>query len=189
MLNNFKSRLGQSLHQVKRFCERPLTLQDGQVSLGVAQSALIAQARALDAERQRWHEMTDELDALLDLNQPSRQQARHLHLVEAALRHGGFDEVQAMPMRIVARALAELERLVLDWSPVGLAEFRSRLAVLVKERAAELQPRPEIDFDVTGRAEVSEATGVDPAIFEDMERSWAGQLPAAVAEAMAASGR
>ena len=188
MLKLLKSTLAKSLRQAQRFVERPIQLQSGHVTLGPAQRAEIERARELDAERARWYRMTDELDAMLDHNQPSRAQARHLHLVEAALRHGGIEDVQAMPLRVVVRALAELEALVVDWSPAGLAEFRSRLAVLIKDRAGELK-RKEDDLDARALAEVSEATGVDPSLFEDMERSWAGKMPAPAAGAMAASRR
>lgn len=188
MFNQLKSQLGQSVHTVRRFFERPVKLEGGHLTLGVAQRSVQEQARELEAERQCWYRMTDDLDALLDQRAASRAQVRHLRLVEAALRHGGFDDVQAMPVRVVIKALAELEMLVTDWSPAGLAEFRSRLAVMVKARAAELKP-VEVELDVSGVAEVSEAEGVDHSVFEDMERSWAGQMPASVASALAASGR
>jgi len=79
-----------------------------------------------------------------------------------------------------------MEGLVRDWSPTGLAELRSRMAVIVKarphEEALELAAigpttlgSVSVHVDLAGPGDVSE---VDHAEFEEMERSWVGVVPA-----------
>lgn len=133
-------------------------------------------------------QMRRELFTLLERHPQSRQTMRHLDVVERVLRRQGFDAVQALPVKVIARALDEMESLVWDWSQAGLAEIRSRLAVTVKARRnepavveAKVQERyttaPPIEADVT---EVSHD------VFEEMERSWTGRMPSEVAAAMQA---
>lgn len=133
-------------------------------------------------------QMRRELFTLLERHPQSRQTMRHLDVVERVLRRQGFEAVQALPVKVLARALDEMESLVWDWSQAGLAEIRSRLAVTVKARRnepavveAKVQERystaPPIEADVT---EVSHD------VFEEMERSWTGKMPAEIAAAMQA---
>jgi hypothetical protein len=132
-------------------------------------------------------QMRRELYTLLERHPASRQTMRHLDVVERLLRRDSIDAVLALPVKVLARALDEMEALVWDWSQPGLAEVRSRLAVTVKARRNEpvteskLQERystaPPIEADVT---EVSHD------VYEEMERSWTGQMPADVAAALQA---
>jgi hypothetical protein len=190
MLDVLKSQLGSSIHSVKRFLERPISVRAGNVTLGVAASNQRQQAR--DQKRQRDRLMKRELYTLMEQHPSSRQLMRHLDLVERTLRKGGLDAVEKMPVRVLMQALTQLERLVWDWSALGLAELRSRIAVMVKTRPMETEREEalstaSIELELAGHADVSE---VDHATFEEMERSWIGVMPAGVAAAKAeASGQ
>jgi hypothetical protein len=189
MLNDLKSQLGQKVQAVRSLFDRPIKVQRGNVQLGVPQ----AQARAQERESRhtRVRTMQAELRQLLDQHPGTRKLMRHLALVEFTLRYKGLTAMQAMPTRVIARALAELERLVWDWSPVGLAELRSRLAVLVKnpppgssdaevdaaEQAAGPVSQPHAHPHVLEAHAAAEITEIDHAAFEEMERSWARQMP------------
>ena len=185
MLDDLKSQLT----TVKRFLERPISVRKGNVTLGLSPSSLRSQAR--EEKRSRDRQMKRDLFTLMEQHPSSRQLMRHLDLLERTLRKGGLAGVDALPIRVIAKALTQLERLVWDWSPVGLAELRSRMAVMVKTRpmgaAQESLSTASIELELAGHADVSE---VDHATFEEMERSWVGVMPAGVAAAKAdASGQ
>jgi hypothetical protein len=97
---------------------------------------------------------------------------------------------------VLVRALTELERLVRDWSPAGLAELRSRLAVLVKNKPVQPEPPPTTTqpeplegpaskisvfagLDSAQPADVTDVTDDEKELFAAMERSWVGQVPKA----------
>ena len=176
MLDDFKTQLGSSIQTVRRFLERPISVTRGNLTLGVSSCSLRTQAR--DERRQRVRLMKGDLQHLLGQHPASRELLRHLALVERTLGRGGIDALEALPVRVIAKALAELERLVWDWSPAGLAELRSRMAVMVKTRPAETQRaaalRESRELDTVHDADVTE---VEHTVFEAMERSWAGSRP------------
>ncbi len=182
MLNDIKSQLGSSLQTVRRFLERPISVDKGRVSLGKRPSTMRAQAK--EAQRRRDRPMRHDLYQLLEQHPSSRQLVRHLDVVERALRRGGLEALEALPIRVITQALSQLEMLVRDWSPTGLAELRSRMAVMVKTRppetAREAELRESRSFETVFDADVSE---VEHSEFEEMERSWFGQLPDGVAAA------
>jgi hypothetical protein len=182
MLNDLKSQLGHSMQAMRGLLLGPLAEPSGRSGQRRGPS------RPRDPLRQRTRLMKHDLYHLLEQHPAARRLMRHLDVVEHALRRGGLPEVEALPIGVIAKALAELERLVWDWSSEGLAELRSRMAVMVRDRplaaerpvaAAVAEPAPvkaeppalEIDSSV----DVSE---VDHAMFEEMERSWVGHLPA-----------
>ena len=135
--------------------------------------------------------MRRDLYQLLEQHPASRQLMRHLDLVERTLRVQGLTAVEALPARVIAKALVQLERLVWDWSPVGLAELRSRLAVIVRDQPIDLST-PVVHADSPTPAarripqELADVTEVDHATFEAMERSWHGRVPEASGAAQAA---
>ena len=182
MLDALKSQLGNSVQTMRRFLERPITVSQGNVTIGVSQSSLQAQAR--EDRRRRERQMRRDLYRLLEQHPSSRQLMRHLDLAEHALRRGGIEALEALPIRIITRALTQLERLVWDWSSAGLAELRSRMAVMVKERVSEAQQdaatTAAMELDMARPADVSE---VEHSMYEEMERSWVGQMPEALANA------
>ncbi|MES1161788.1 MAG: hypothetical protein ABUL50_01840, partial [Rhizobacter sp.] len=99
--------------------------------------------------------------------------------------------VEALPVRVLAKSLMQLEKLVWDWSAPGLAELRSRLAVMVKNRQPEAEQEAAstaaLELDLHTQHSAADVTEVDHAAFEEMERSWAGQMPEGVAQAVAAA--
>lgn len=184
MMQDLKSQIGSSLHSVGTFFKRPLNLQNGAISLGLARSTLIEQARA--TERKHVRRMRADLFFMLEQHPASRELVRSLALVERTMQRSGFDGVDKLPQKVLARALTELERLVWDWSPVGLAELRSRLAVLVKNKPVEAAqealegPASKVSvFAGLDSAQPTDVSEVDHEVFEEMERSWVGQMPKA----------
>lgn len=185
MLQDLKSQL----HSVSTFFKRPLSVENGEIKLGVARSTLLAKARA--DERKHVRRMRADLFFMLEQHPASRELVRALALVERTLQRSGFEGVDALPQKVLARALTELERLVRDWSPEGLAELRSRLAVLVKtkpveaERAApesvpsEAGPISKVSVFADLEPQAADVSEVDHELFEEMERSWVGQVPKA----------
>ena len=188
MLQVLKSQLGQSMSSVRLFLQKPIKLDEGNITLGASEASLREQAR--EKTRKQVRHMRRDLHALLSQHPSSRQLMRHLATVERTLRTEGLAGFEAMPVRVVATALTELERLVWDWSPTGLAELRSRMAVIVKNRprvveapktetpveVAAASVHAEDDFSSSLPADVSE---VDHSVFEEMERSWVGVIPTA----------
>jgi hypothetical protein len=185
MLDDLKTQLGSSIVTMRRFLERPITMTQGNVTLGVPESTLRQQAR--EEKRRRVKQMKRDLYQMLEQHPGSRQIMRHLDLAERTLRAGGLDALEALPIRIIAKALAQMERLVWDWSPAGLAELRSRMAVIVKNRAREVAAAEAVS---TSSLELemaeTDVTEVEQSAFAEMERSWAGQMPEGVAAAKAA---
>lgn len=200
MLQTLKSQIDSSMKSMQRLLQRPIKLDDGNLKLGISDEKLRQQQR--EAMRQRVRQMRRELYELLGQHPSSRKLMRHLATVERTLQQGGLEAFEALPAEVHKKALAQLERLVWDWSPTGLAELRSRLAVLVKNTAREAEaakakastapPPVEEDIDVRPSgglaAELAaDVTEVDHAEFEEMERSWVGVVPKAVAEAAASA--
>lgn len=189
MLQVLKSQLGDSMTSVRRFLQKPIQLGDGGLTLGTSKAAQKAAAR--EENRKRVRHMKRDLFTLLGQHPSSRKLLRHLAAVERALRTDGLTGLDALPARVIAKALEEMEKLVWDWSPTGLAELRSRMAVRIKNCSpAELAPLPAdaVDADHAMRATIAaDISEVDHAEFEEMERSWTGFVPAArSAQAVAA---
>ncbi len=177
MFQDLKSQFGSSLHSVTSLLQRPLTLCSGPRAVPApggsadrAASKLLRRAAAI--------RMQTDLADLLDQHASARQLMRYLDLVERALGRS-LSAWERLPLKVHVRALAELEKLVRDWSNDGLAELRSRTAVLVKNRPAD-DALHSPDLDATQRADVSE---VEHSIYEESQRSWAGGDPAVAASA------
>ncbi len=186
MIDALKSRFGSSMLTMRRFLQRPISVGRGNMTLGVPSASLREQAR--DDEHQRVRRMRRDLYELMQQHPGSRQLMRHLDLVERTLRRKGYGAVEALSVRIIATALGQLEKLVWDWSTPGLAELRSRLAVMVKSRQLEAEQDAAStaaqELDAATQHGVIDVTEVDHSEFEEMERSWTGQMPEGVAQAM-----
>lgn len=78
-----------------------------------------------------------QLADVLDESPELRPTMRHLVVVEHALARHGFAALSRLPLPLLVRARAQFEGLVVNWSPVGLALLRARLAgaVIDRERA------------------------------------------------------
>ncbi len=192
---DLKAQLGQSVQTVRRFLLRPIRVEQGNVTLGDAAGSLREQSRAREAERQRVRFMRRDLYELLQQHPESRSLMRHLSLIERTMRRKGFEAVETLPVRVISKALVQLESLVRDWSPAGLAELRSRLAVVIKSRpldaareaaeaaeAAAISEAMALDMAPEYAAEVIEG---DDSVYAEFERSWGGQVPDGFREAQA----
>jgi hypothetical protein len=117
-----------------------------------------------------------ELGARLLVHDPATQPVRHLFIVHDELRNGGWEKVEALPLKVIDRALTEAEILGSDEeSPVLttiIAELRDQKAC-AEMRAA--QDAAEVEWEKPLVPEVSD-TNFDE--YELMERSWAGTIPA-----------
>ena len=75
-----------------------------------------------------------QLAALLDEQPESRQTLRHLVFVEQALAKKGLRALHKLPLDVLQRSHEQLEGLVTNWSPAGLANLRSKMAVAILDR-------------------------------------------------------
>lgn len=129
----------------------------------------ISREEAAQAEAALTLRMLDELTQVLAASASVRGSSPHLVQLHRALRDQGLVLLKAMPLPVLSRALAEFEEAVSNWSPVGLATLRSRVAVAVAERrrAGEeeaLRAQPPVqhqDVPRTTAPEVTELHGVD----------------------------
>lgn len=78
--------------------------------------------------------MLEQVASLLDDMPETRQTMRHLVFVEQALVKKGLKALHKLPLDVLQHALSQLEGLVTNWSPVGLASLRSKMAVAIIDR-------------------------------------------------------
>lgn len=88
--------------------------------------------------------MRQQLAELLGELPETRHTLRHLVFVEQALSKKGLRALHKLPLDVLQRALEQLEGLVTNWSPVGLASLRSKMAVAVIDRE-HMDPDAEAD--------------------------------------------
>ena len=120
-------------------------------------------------------------DLLNDLPE-TRQAMRHLVFVEQALAKKGLRALYKLPLDVLQKALAQLEGLVTNWSPAGLANLRSKIAVAIIDREA--NPDAEADaYRTSAVLDHSAVSVVDAAPKEDLHAE-----DAALAAAYAALG-
>lgn len=109
------------------------------------------------AERKSAEELAlirKQLADLLNEFPETRQALRHLVLVEQAVGKKGVRVLHKLPLEVLQRAHEQLEGLVTNWSPVGLASLRSKMAVAILDRE---HAGPEAEADVYRTAAI-----VDP---------------------------
>lgn len=97
----------------------------------------------------------DELARVLDDDPSLRSTLRHLAFVEHALEKKGWRGLYKVPLEVLDKALEQLENLVTNWSPEGLAALRSKMAVAVMDREHE-----EPDADAQAQASMLESPQV-----------------------------
>jgi hypothetical protein len=78
--------------------------------------------------------MLGQLAEVLDEVPETRETLRHLVFLEHALKKKGLKALKKMPLDVLRRALEQFEGLVTNWSPEGLANLRSKMAVTVIDR-------------------------------------------------------
>ena len=102
------------------------------------------EAAAVLREQQELALMRSQLDGLLGELPETRETLRHLVFVEQALAKRGLRALHRLPLDVLQRALEQLEGLVINWSPVGLAGLRSKMAVAIIDRE-HMDPEAEAD--------------------------------------------
>jgi hypothetical protein len=102
-----------------------------------AQIAAARDAKELDLMRSQLAELLDEVPE-------TRHTMRHLVFVEQALTRKGLRALHKLPLDVLQRALEQFDGLVTNWSPVGLANLRSKMAVAIIDRE-NMDPDAEAD--------------------------------------------
>ena len=113
--------------------------------------------------------MRSQIAELLDELPETRPTLKHLVFVEHAIAKRGLKALHKLPVDVLEKALLQLEGLVTNWSPVGLASLRSKMAVAVIDRE---HRNPETEADAYRTAAVmdslpGEAVGQEPRGKED----------------------
>jgi hypothetical protein len=99
------------------------------------------------------------LAGVLDTDSRSRRVFPHLAAVEQSLRRQGADALQELPIKVIDRALGQLESLVTDWTVPGLSALQRLLSVRL---IAQQQAR--------AHAETQPASDLHPSSFHAMSR-------------------
>jgi hypothetical protein len=120
-----------------------IVLEDRRGQPATARPPSRAEAAA-KKEQQELAQMRSELAALLNDQPEARQTLRHLVFVEQALCKKGLRALHKVPLDVLQRALEQFEGLVTNWSPVGLASLRSKMAVAIIDRE-HMDPDAEAD--------------------------------------------
>ena len=116
-----------------------LRLRDGRVQfeLEAPPHPGVARAAVSDAERRERDLLQSirlQLAEVLDELPLLRDDHKHLAFLEQALAVQGLSAIERAPPQALERALVQLEGLVSNWAPVGLATLRSKMAVAVRAR-------------------------------------------------------
>ena len=91
------------------------------------------QAR-INKENEELQLMLRELGELLDQQPGSRQTLRHIEYLRQMLQKKGLRALHRVPLDVLQRALEQFESVVSNWTPVGLAGLRSKMAVAIIDR-------------------------------------------------------
>lgn len=113
------------------------------------------------AEKQELAVVLEQLGALLAEQPETRQTLRPLVFVEKALQKKGLRALHKVPLDVLQRALEQLEGLVTNWSPVGLANLRSKMAVAILDRE---HMDPDAEADAYRTAAVMDAPEPEPTL-------------------------
>ncbi|WP_298829112.1 hypothetical protein [uncultured Piscinibacter sp.] len=132
-------------------------------------SATSTSASAGEALR-RGHE---ELRALLRRHPEARHLMRHLGYIEQQLACFGSRALrQEVPVPVLAKGLEQLDLLARDEPSEALSELRRRIASAIARRSP-----AAADEDTETRPGSLEVTEASHSLFDEMERSWIGQMP------------
>jgi hypothetical protein len=117
-----------------------LVLQPAEVRLKKPPTREELEARR---EKEELRVMREQLTGLLDELPETRAALRHLVFVEQAIAKRGLKALHKLPVDVLEKALAQLEGLVTNWTPVGLASLRSKMAVAIIDREHRAPGDPE----------------------------------------------
>ncbi len=103
-----------------------------------------------------------QLKELLDEVPETRGTLKQLVFVEHALQKKGLKALHKLPLPVLQKALEQLEGLVTNWSPAGLANLRSKMAVAIIDREHH-DPEKEADaYRTAAVMEPQDSLPVDP---------------------------
>lgn len=121
--------------------------------------------------------MSAALKLVLDRHASARAVLVHLAVLETALRRRGLETLDELPPEVMLRAMSQLETLVTDWSPAGLAGLRARVttALVRQDRASQHGGASEqlSSFQDGNRVQVGEAS---VSTFLAVSAQWEGSL-------------
>jgi hypothetical protein len=156
---------------------RPLVFRDGLPRLGPPRRAASA---AQDKQRKiHLRDMRLDLCDLLDQHPSSRQMLRRLWFIELTLARQGIEGLEHLPAHVLSQGLVELERVVADWSPAGLADLRSRLALLVRAAEQNKGPATTASAQAARDDDATDVSEVSHSVFAEMDRHWKARPPGA----------
>lgn len=141
----------------------PAAPETGAKPASAASASLPATAGSTANDDQR---LVAALGVVLDTDKRSRRVFPHLAAVEQTLRKQGADGLQDLPLKVIDKALAQLESVVTDWTIPGLSALQRllnvRLMALQEARAhAETQPASDLhpsSFHAASRLQVCDAS-------------------------------
>ena len=136
---------------------------ESRAAVPVAPKKIKKDSRADLAARKEKQELAlilAQLGELLAEMPETRSALRHLVFVEHALQKKGVRALHKLPLDVLQRALEQLEGLVVNWSPAGLASLRSKMAVAVIDRE---HMDPEAEADAYRTAAVMDTPHLEPA--------------------------
>lgn len=171
------STLSRPVTWVRGLLQRPVKLELRGVRVHVVlgesaerQAAASTGTSAGEALR-RGHE---ELRGLLRRHPETRQLMRHLAYAEREIGRFGTRALRReIPVPVLRKALEQLDLLVEGAPSEGLAHLRARFAEAVASRGRVL----ELDADTETRPGSLEVIEASHSLFDEMERSWTGQVP------------
>lgn len=112
------------------------------------------------------------LSALLDRHAASRDTMRHLAFIEHKLARQGSRAFRDMPVPVMSKGLEQLATLAQDESAMAFSVLRSRLTMAIALRSSSAPAR-----DATPAVDVADVSEASHSLFDEMERSWTGQMP------------
>lgn len=116
-----------------------------------------------------------ELRELLRGHPDARPLMRHLGFVEQTIARFGSRALKSeIPVPVLRKAVDQLDLLVRGSPTEGLVYLRARLAQAAESRAPAAF---EADEDTETRPGSLEVTEASHSLFDEMERSWTGQMP------------
>ena len=165
-----------SLRWVRDVLARSMRLEPPRSPAAVPSPEAARPAAVVDASPALLIQQRADLGARLLVHDPATQPVRHLFVLHDELRARGWAGVEALPPKVLSRALTEAE--ILDShepSPLltGIIDNLRSLTLAADVRAADAAI--EREWETLQVPEVSD-TNFDE--YELMERSWAGTVPA-----------
>lgn len=173
------SKLFQPIAQAARaFFRHDLAIKRGQQGVELVLEPRKPEARKGSRQQQREDEarrkqraelelVLAQLKELLDEIPETRGTLKQLVFVEHALQKKGLKALHKLPLPVLQKSLEQLEGLVTNWSPAGLANLRSKMAVAIIDRE---HHDPEKEADAYRTAAVAEhAEAADSVPLEAMD--------------------